>query len=109
MRHNLNYTEEAPKTSCPFMIFGQLIPTSVPLDRMHELESEMENPTGISTVSRPELRMNAILMSKECGILLELRSAEGLKSQRFWRKVTTCTQTRLISIDNQYLNSFITH
>ncbi|KAH8111085.1 hypothetical protein DFH11DRAFT_1799176 [Phellopilus nigrolimitatus] len=65
-------SEESPKTTCPFILFGQLIPTSVPLDLMQELENEMENPTGITTVSRPELKMNA-----------------GLKSQRFWRKVTT--------------------
>lgn len=86
----LRGSDDAPKTTCPFIIFGQLIPTSVPKDLMQELESEMENPTGITTVTRPELLMNAILMSRECGIMLEMRSAEGLKSQRFWRKVTTC-------------------
>ena len=58
---------------------------------MKELEGELQNPTGITTVSRPELRMNAVLMSKECGILLEMHDAVGLIAQRFWRKVTTCT------------------
>ncbi|THH03274.1 hypothetical protein EW145_g6386 [Phellinidium pouzarii] len=81
--------EDPPKTTCPFILFAQLVPTSVPQDLMQELEREMENPTGITTVRRPELKMNAILMSKECGIMLEMREAEGLKSQRFWRKVTT--------------------
>ena len=57
---------------------------------MKELEEEMEHPTGITTVPRPALKMNAVLMSKECGILLEMREALGLKAQRFWRKVTTC-------------------
>ncbi|EJD07571.1 uncharacterized protein FOMMEDRAFT_115893 [Fomitiporia mediterranea MF3/22] len=82
-------SEDAPKTTCPFIIYAQLIPTAVAKASMQELEDEMENPTGITTVSRPELRMNAVMMSKKCGILLEMRSAEGLKSQRFWRKATT--------------------
>lgn len=67
------------------------MPTAVPLDLMKELEEELQNPTGITTVARPELRMNAVLVSKECGILLEMRDAVGLIAQRFWRKVTTCT------------------
>ncbi|KAI5124239.1 hypothetical protein M0805_005088 [Coniferiporia weirii] len=82
-------TEDPPKTTCPFVLFGQLVPTLVPQELMQELENEMDNPTGITTVLRPELKMNAVLMSKECGIMLEVREAVGLKSQRFWRKVTT--------------------
>ena len=87
---NANLIEEAPKATCPFILYGQLVPTSVPLHLMQELEAEMENPTGITTVSRPQLLVNVVMMSKECGILIEVREAEGLKSQRFWRKVTTC-------------------
>ncbi|KAL5536908.1 hypothetical protein ACEPAF_731 [Sanghuangporus sanghuang] len=82
-------SEGAPMTTCPFILYAQLVPTPVPKDKMLELENEMESPTGITTVSRPELKVNGLLMSKECGVMLEMRSAEGLKSQRFWRKVTT--------------------
>ena len=59
---------------------------------MQELESEMDNPTGITTVPRPDLKMNVVMISKACGILLEVQEAEGLKSPRFWRKVTNCTR-----------------
>lgn len=65
---------------------------------MQELETEMENPTGITTVSRPPLLVNVVMMSKECGILIEVREAEGLKSQRFWRKVTTCRSSFLSDV-----------
>jgi hypothetical protein len=51
----------------------------VPLHLIRELEGEMENPTGISTVDRPELILNALLVSKECGIMYEIKDAEGLQ------------------------------
>lgn len=88
--HAFNMPESEPMTTCPFILYAQLVPTSVPKVKMLELESEMEHPTGITTVSRPELKVNGVLMSRECGILLEMRAAEGLKTERFWRKVTTC-------------------
>lgn len=96
--------DEKPKTTCPFVLYGQLVPSPVPLHLMQELEAEMENPTGITTVSRPPLLVNVVMMSKECGILIEVREAEGLKSQRFWRKVTTC-RSSLLS-DAAQLNTY---
>ena len=67
------------KTTCPFTLFAQLIPTSVPLHLMQELEAEMERPTGVSAAERPELVLNALLVSKECGIMYEVKRAEGLQ------------------------------
>ena len=46
---------------------------------MRELELEMEKPTGISTVERPDMIVNALLVSKECGIMYEVKDAEGLQ------------------------------
>lgn len=76
---------------------------------MQELESEIQKPTGISTVSPPKLSISGVLMSKECGILYELENTEGLRyityvgaifflpiadvntrSRMFFRKLTTC-------------------
>ena len=59
-------------------------------ESLSELEAEMDDPQGISTVSRPEAKMNVILLSKECGIMIEMREGEGMKLPQFWRKVTTC-------------------
>ena len=79
-----------PKTTCSFLVFGQLVPTSVSKERLDELEAEMDDPQGISTVSRPEMKMNAILLSKDCGIMIEMHDGDGMKAPHFWRKVTTC-------------------
>lgn len=46
---------------------------------MKELEDEIDNPTGISTVSRPPMNMEGILVSKNCGLLLQLKEVRGLK------------------------------
>ena len=46
---------------------------------MRELEDELQNPTGISTVSTPKLSVSGVLLSKECGILYEITNSEGLR------------------------------
>ena len=46
---------------------------------MQELEDELQNPTGISTVSTPKLSVSGLLLSKECGILYEITNSEGLR------------------------------
>ena len=46
---------------------------------MLELEDELQNPTGISTVSTPKLSVSGVLLSKECGILYEITNSEGLR------------------------------
>ncbi|TDL23846.1 hypothetical protein BD410DRAFT_768564 [Rickenella mellea] len=83
------YSDEAPRTTCPFNFYGQIVPTDIPLFYMKELEAELDHPTGVTTMQRPELKLNGVLISKECGMLYEMKEGIGLKSQRFWRKVTT--------------------
>ena len=46
---------------------------------MEELESELEEPTGISTVKAPELVLEGVLLSQDCGILYELKHAIGVQ------------------------------
>lgn len=53
---------------------------SVPENLMRELEDELQNPTGIRTVSPPGLSMNGILVSKACGVLFEISNTEALRS-----------------------------
>ena len=72
-------SDDGPKSSCSFVFFGQLSATSVSQDLMKELEDEIDNPTGIATVSRPPSIMNGILLSKNCGILYEFPEVTGLK------------------------------
>ncbi|KAF8817515.1 hypothetical protein BYT27DRAFT_7199045 [Phlegmacium glaucopus] len=89
--------DEAPKTSCPFTFHAQIHPVGVPDYLMQELEDELQNPTGISTVSAPKLSISGVLLSKECGILYEITNSEGLRSRTFFRKVTTYAGLTAIS------------
>ena len=75
-----NYLEdESPKTKCLFRLFGQLNATTVPKHLMDELESEFDEPTGITTVKAPELSLDAVLLSQDCGILYEIKHAVGVQ------------------------------
>ncbi|KJA28091.1 hypothetical protein HYPSUDRAFT_34432 [Hypholoma sublateritium FD-334 SS-4] len=81
--------DEEPKTTCPFTLHAQIHPSHIPEYLMQELESEIQKPTGISTVAPPKLSISGVLLSKECGIMYELKNTEGLRSRMFFRKVTT--------------------
>ena len=54
---------------------------------MQELEDELQNPTGISTVSTPKLSVSGILLSRECGVLYEVTNSEGLRCASCPRKL----------------------
>lgn len=46
---------------------------------MQLLEEEMQHPKGLPTVSPPKLSVSGVLISKECGIMFEIRETEGLR------------------------------
>ena len=46
---------------------------------MEELENKLEEPTGISTVKAPELALESVLSSQDCGILYEVKHAVGVQ------------------------------
>ena len=51
----------------------------MPKELMEELEHEYEEPTGISTVKAPELSLDGVLLSQNCGILYEVQHVVGLQ------------------------------
>lgn len=80
---NLNVlppVDDSPKTRCPFTVYAQLGSTNVPDELMQELEEEIQKPTGIWTVKPPQLKMEIVLLSRECGIMYELTNIEGVRS-----------------------------
>ncbi|PPR03221.1 hypothetical protein CVT26_008069 [Gymnopilus dilepis] len=81
--------DEGAKVSCQFTLHAQIHPVPVPDYLMQALENELQNPTGITTVPAPKLSISALLVSKECGIMYEMKNTEGLRSRMFFRKVTT--------------------
>ncbi|KAF9219800.1 hypothetical protein BS17DRAFT_788799 [Gyrodon lividus] len=77
------------QNGCGFLVYAQIEPSKISGDVMHDLEDELQKPTGKWMADRPPLRMNGVLMSRECGLLYRLHDAEGLRSQSFFRKVTS--------------------
>ena len=71
--------EEGPKTECSFQFFGQLQPNDVPQPLLDELEHEMEEPEGISTVRPQEMKLRGVLVSPNCAMLYELPDITGMK------------------------------
>ncbi|PPR01695.1 hypothetical protein CVT24_001523 [Panaeolus cyanescens] len=82
-------TSEPPKSSCSFTFYAQMDPQPYPESAMLDLEEELQNPTGIWTISPPQLSLTGVLLSKECALLLKVKNTEGLRSRMFFRKVTT--------------------
>ncbi|KAF8586058.1 hypothetical protein K439DRAFT_1409339 [Ramaria rubella] len=89
VENELDSNDEAGLPNCSFVFYFQLKPSNLAPHLMEELESELDNPTGVSTVRAPPLLLDSVFVSKDCGILLETREAKGMKVQKFWRKATT--------------------
>ena len=75
---------------CQFAVYAQVHPSNVSAAAMRELEEELLHPTGITTVRRPPLNLDLAVVSPECGILIEAKDANGMRSRIFFRKVTSC-------------------
>lgn len=82
-------TNGESRGGCGFSVYAQIAPSEIPVKDMEDLEDELQKPTGRWTVKRPPLKLNGVLLSRECGILYNLHDAEGLRSQLFFRKVAT--------------------
>lgn len=107
--HIPNTDSDGPKTGCSFKFYGQLSPSNVPQYLLKELEDEIDNPTGITTIRAPEMRLKGVLVSKNCGIIYDIPELKGLKSvnvrtnspsysplcrsQGLFHKITICTYT----------------
>ncbi|TCD68657.1 hypothetical protein EIP91_010178 [Steccherinum ochraceum] len=81
--------DEGPKTTCSFKFFGQIDVSNIPGYVMQEIEDEIEKPTGVTTARIPPLSMQGVLVSRNCGILYELKETTGVKSQTLYRRITT--------------------
>jgi transmembrane E3 ubiquitin-protein ligase len=75
----MRVTDDSPKTRCSFQFFGQVQPNHIPQALLEELEHEIEEPTGITTVHPPEMKASGVLVSKDCAMLYELPDIKGMK------------------------------
>lgn len=68
-----------PLTGCGFVVHAQIEPSPISADLMQDLEDELQKPTGKWTTKRPPLRLNGMLVSRECGLLYRLHGADGIR------------------------------
>ncbi|KAF9644702.1 hypothetical protein BDM02DRAFT_3190363 [Thelephora ganbajun] len=86
----LSASKENPQAlKCPFAFFGQLTATHVPEKLMLELEQEIFDPSGISTVNPPKMILKGVLVSKSCGILYHIEESTGISIWSFSHNVIT--------------------
>lgn len=80
MRFLTGRIDEGPKSGCSFQFFAQLQQSNVPQAALEELEHEIDEPTGITTVRSPDMKFRGVLVSKNCAMVYELPEIEGMKS-----------------------------
>ncbi|KAI6042062.1 hypothetical protein EDC04DRAFT_1079252 [Pisolithus marmoratus] len=76
------------QSDCGFLVYAQIEPSPVSQEHMDDIESELQLPTGKWTPNVFPLRINGVLLSRECGVLYRFHHAEGLRTQSFLRRVT---------------------
>lgn len=83
--YNPPYSEE---TACDFILLSQMhqLPPDLDPFLIRELEDELMNPTGISTISLPPLRLTTLLHSPKCGVSLVIKDAPGVKIEKYNNK-----------------------
>lgn len=69
--------DEVPLTRCSFTFHGQLRPLFLHQDTVDEYERELRNPSGVPVEALMQPSIDGVLMSEECGILLELEAIVG--------------------------------
>jgi hypothetical protein len=64
-------------TRCSFTFHGQVRPLLVQREVVEEYENELQNPSGVPVEALFPPTFDGVLMSRECGIVLELESVTG--------------------------------
>ena len=75
----MSITGSNTETGCGFVVHAQIESSSISAYLMDDLEDELQKPTGKWTVKRPPLRLNGMLLSRECGLLYRLHGADGVR------------------------------
>ncbi|KAG9037882.1 hypothetical protein FRB95_003722 [Tulasnella sp. JGI-2019a] len=77
------------ETTCSFSFYANIAPSSIGIDLMAEVEAELRTPTGISTAFAPELRMDGVMISQKCAVMVQLKNVKGIRADQFWRRVSS--------------------
>ncbi|KIN95412.1 hypothetical protein M404DRAFT_34219 [Pisolithus tinctorius Marx 270] len=66
------------QSDCGFLVYAQIEPSPISEELMIDVESELQSPTRKWTPNVFPLRVNGVLLSRECGVLYRFHHAEGL-------------------------------
>lgn len=72
--------DDGPKTGCSFQFFGQIHRSDIPQALLQQVEDEIDEPTGVSMIHAPDMKLQGVLVSKNCAMVYELPDISGMKS-----------------------------
>lgn len=64
---------------CSYFLFAQLRPVTMSRAAMLEYEQELNEPTGAKTLHPPVPKIDGIIVSRDCALVIELRDVIGLQ------------------------------
>lgn len=68
---------EEPAVLCSFTLHGEMEAIHFPQVLIDEYERELRSPSGVPMKRVPPPRFNGVLVSKECGVLVEMETVVG--------------------------------
>jgi len=87
----LQTSEESElQTTCPFRLYGFIRPVDRPQEVVDAVEREQNEPSGVPIPVVPPLVVDAVLISQECGLLIELEGLQGERTDRWYRRAVNC-------------------
>jgi hypothetical protein len=78
------------RTTCPFRLYGFVRPVGRSQEVVDAVEKEQNEPSGVPVPIVPPLVIDAVLVSRECGLLIELEGLQGERTDRWYRRAVNC-------------------
>ena len=78
------------QTTCPFRLYGFVRPVDRSQEVVDAIEKEQNEPSGVPVPVVPPLVIDAVLVSQECGLLIELEGLQGERTDRWYRRAVNC-------------------
>jgi len=90
--------ESELRTTCPFRLYGFVRPIGRSQEVVDAVEKEQNEPSGVPVPVVPPLVIDTVLVSRECGLLIELEGLQGERTDRWYRRAVNCECLYYISI-----------
>jgi hypothetical protein len=97
----LQTSEESElRTTCPFRLYGFVRPVDRSQEVVDAVEKEQNEASGVPIPVVPPLVIDVVLVSRECGLLIELEGLQGERTDRWYRRAVNC-EWLLLCIDKE--------